>query len=105
MQTLVRCPRCGTEVKNPEKTWQLVSPLPDAEGRITITVMGVFKCPNCGYRWRTKISTIKVGPSGEVEIGGRGGRRKRRKSEGSKERKPEGKIIEVDISNILEEEL
>ncbi|HDN75721.1 MAG TPA: chromatin protein Cren7 [Acidilobales archaeon] len=100
---MVKCPMCGTEVKNPEKTWQLVAPLPDAEGRITITVMGVFKCPNCGYRWKTKVSTLKVGPEGEVEIETRK-RRKRRKEE-RKEPKPSGPIIEVDISDIIKEEL
>jgi hypothetical protein len=36
------CPNCGTKVDKPTKTWQLVSPLPDAYGRITITVMGLL---------------------------------------------------------------
>ncbi len=98
---MVKCPQCDTEVKQPEKTWQLISPLPDAEGRVTITVMGTFKCPNCGYRWRTKVSTLKVGPSGEVEIGSKRKRKRRKASE----EKVEGKVIEVDISDILEEEL
>ena len=98
---MVKCPLCGAEVKNPEKTWQLVSPIPDAEGRVTITVMGSFRCPNCGHKWRTKISVIKVGPGGEVEIGAR--RRRKRKEKEVKEYK--GKVIEVDISKILEEEL
>jgi len=98
---MVKCPQCGTEVKQPEKTWQLISPLPDAEGRVTITVMGTFKCPNCGYRWRTKVSTLKVGPGGEVEIGGKSRRRRKKTSS----EKVEGKVIEVDISDILEEEL
>ncbi|OYT46899.1 MAG: chromatin protein Cren7 [Desulfurococcales archaeon ex4484_42] len=98
---MVKCPQCGTEVKQPEKTWQLISPLPDTEGRVTITVMGTFKCPNCGYRWRTKVSTLKVGPGGEVEIGGRSKRRRKKRSG----EKVEGKVIEVDISDILEEEL
>ncbi len=100
---MVKCPLCGTEVKNPEKTWQLVSPIPDAEGRVTITVMGSFRCPNCGHRWRTKVSVIKVGPSGEVEIGGR--RRRKKSKEGKVKEERRGKVIEVDISKILEEEL
>lgn len=102
---MVKCPRCGTEVK-PERTWQLVAPLPDAEGRVTIIIMGSFKCPNCGHRWRGKVSKIKVGPEGEVEMEGKGKRRRRRKSKEEKEsRRSEGKVIEVDISDILEEEL
>jgi predicted molibdopterin-dependent oxidoreductase YjgC len=28
------CPRCGTRVEEPVKTWTLVSPLPDKKGRI-----------------------------------------------------------------------
>lgn len=100
---MVKCPRCGAEVK-PEKTWQLVAPLPDAEGRITIVVMGSFKCPNCGHRWRGKVSTLKVGPEGEVEMqeGKRRGRRKRRKKE-EEEKGGGGSIIEIDLSELDEE--
>lgn len=97
---MVKCPKCGTEVK-PLKTWQFVAPLPDADGRITITLMGSFRCPNCGYSWRGKISTIKVGPEGEVEVG-KGKKRRRRKKE-KKEEKPQGKIIEIDLSELDEE--
>ncbi|MCD6323608.1 MAG: chromatin protein Cren7 [Desulfurococcales archaeon] len=96
----MKCPRCGTEVQ-PQKTWQLVAPLPDADGRVTIIVMGSFKCPNCGYSWRQKISTIKVGPEGEVDLNATK-KRKRKKKE--KEKKPAGKIIEVDLSDIYEDE-
>jgi len=97
---MVKCPRCGTEVQ-PTKTWQLVAPMPDAEGRITIIVMGSFKCPKCGYSWRQRISTVKVGPEGEVEIGNKKGRRKRRKRK--EEEKPAGKVIEIDLSELYEE--
>jgi len=86
------CPRCGTRTE-PVKTWQLVSPFPDSKGRVTITVMGSFVCPNCGHKWRAVISKIKVGGSEvEVETGSK-------KAE-IKEEKPqprEGEIIEIDI--------
>ncbi|PUA33248.1 MAG: hypothetical protein B7O98_02095 [Zestosphaera tikiterensis] len=99
---LVRCPSCGADVK-PETTWQVVSPLPDAEGRITITVMGTFTCPSCGHKWKGKVSSIKVGPEGEVSFG------EERKKRTSKEKKSKGseytgKVIELDISEILSEE-
>jgi DNA-directed RNA polymerase subunit RPC12/RpoP len=98
---MVKCSRCGTDVQ-PSKTWQLVAPLPDSEGRITIIVMGSFKCPNCGYRWRGKVSTLKVGANGEVEV--ETGKRKRRKKKEKKEKKEEtgGTIIEIDLSELDE---
>lgn len=66
------CPVCGTEVNSPDKTWNLVSPLPDDKGRITITVMGSFTCPNCGHKWKGVVSKLKVGGSEvEVETGGK----------------------------------
>jgi len=101
---MVKCPMCGTEVQ-PAKTWQLVSPLPDADGRLTITVMGSFKCPSCGYSWRGKVSVMKVGPNGEVEFQkGKTKRRKKKKKE--KEEQPRGgTVIEIDISEIIEDEL
>ncbi len=106
---MVKCPVCGADVK-PAKTWQLVAPLPDAEGRITITVMGSFKCPNCGYSWRGRVSTLKVGPEGEVEVvegrkgRKRGGRRKKRAKEEGGGSSTQGQVIEVDLSDIYEEE-
>ena len=85
------CPVCGTRVE-PKKTWQLVSPFPDSKGRITITVMGSFECPNCGHKWRAVISKIKVG-SESVEVEGAKGKL----AESRKEEKREGEIIEIDI--------
>ncbi|RLG82016.1 MAG: chromatin protein Cren7 [Thermoprotei archaeon] len=99
MRALVRCPKCGAEVVKPEKTWQLVAPLPDAEGRVTIIVMGSFRCPKCGHRWRAKVSSVKVGPEGEVEVQGR--RRRRRVKR--REVRSSGQVIEVDLSDIEEE--
>ncbi len=98
---MVKCPKCGTEVQ-PQKTWQLVAPLPDADGRVTIIVMGSFRCPNCGYSWRQKISTIKVGPEGEVEVG-KAAKKKRKKKEKKKESSG-GKVIEIDLSELYRDE-
>ncbi|HIQ03397.1 MAG TPA: chromatin protein Cren7 [Desulfurococcales archaeon] len=94
------CPICGTVVEEPYKTWQLYSPLPDSKGRITITIMGMFQCHNCGHKWRGVVSKIKVGGE-DVEIEGKS------ISKSETEKKPtrrEGEIIEIDISNIDEEE-
>jgi len=95
------CPKCGTRTE-PSRTWQLVSPFPDAKGRITITVMGSFVCPECGHRWRAVVSKIKAGGS-EVEVeSGKGARAAIKSSREKEERR--GEIIEIDIDNVDEED-
>ncbi|MHA1616568.1 MAG: DeoR family transcriptional regulator [Candidatus Njordarchaeales archaeon] len=64
-QKVIKCSMCGhkwfpNEVE-PIKTWHLVSPLPDKQGRITITVMAVWECPNCGNKVRGVFGKTKVG--------------------------------------------
>lgn len=93
------CPNCGTKDVKPEKTWQLVSPLPDAKGRITITVMGTFQCPNCGKRWRGVVSKIKAGGT-SLEISGKEGT----KTIGDEVEKDEPYTIELDIDNLGDED-
>ncbi len=94
------CPRCGTRVEQPVKTWQLVSPLPDSKGRVTITIMGSFVCPNCGYKWRAVISKIKVGGDEvELEAGGKKAELQQT-SRKTEERKNEGAVIEIDLDEI-----
>ncbi len=94
---------CGTRVEKPVKTWQLVAPMPDRYGRITITIMGVFECPNCGHRWRTVISKIKTG-GGEVEVETAKGRKKLGTSKPKEAPKRVGQIIEIDLDELDEEE-
>jgi hypothetical protein len=79
------CPVCGTRVTEPDRTWTLVSPLPDKYGRITITIMGSFTCLNCGHKWRAVLKKLKEGgsPPGQAE-----------------EKKEEGEIIEIDLSDL-----
>ncbi len=92
----VRCPKCGRETQ-PLKTWHLTSPLPDARGRIAITIMGSFKCPSCGHGWRSRVGVVRVGGEHDVELeGGRG-----RSIERGEAPEGRGKVIEVDISDIL----
>jgi len=87
-----KCSKCGSTNVDVVKTWNLVSPLPDKAGRITLTIMGVLKCRNCGYTWKSTVSKIKVG--GGVEIEG--------KQEIAEERPP--KEIILDLDEILREE-
>ncbi|MDK6028416.1 chromatin protein Cren7 [Ignisphaera sp. 4213-co] len=97
-KTLNKCPKCGTIVDSPTKTWQLIAPIPDSAGRVTITIMGVFECPNCGYKWRGVVSKMKVG-GGDVEIEGV-------KKTITLEERPERseKVIELDLSELSIEE-
>ncbi len=94
-----QCPKCGTVVNEPKKTWQLTAPLPDKRGRITVTIMGLFECPSCGYKWRGVVSKVKIGSEG-VEVEGRG----RVSLEGGAPPRREGKVIELSIEEIMESE-
>jgi len=50
---------------SPTKTWNLVSPMPDKQGRITITIMGTYPCPNCGRSNTSVVSKFKDSEEGE----------------------------------------
>jgi len=91
--TAVKCPKCGYTDTLVIKTWNLVSPIPDRAGRITVTVMGVLKCNTCGYKWRATISKLKVGEG--VEIEGREGK--------IEDTRPKREIV-LDLDEILREE-
>lgn len=90
------CPNCGAEGVAPHKTWQVVSPFPDEAGRITITIMGSYRCPNCGHSWRGVVSKIKAGGSG-VEVEGA-----KRKVVSERE---EPRYIEIDLKELEDEDL
>jgi predicted RNA-binding Zn-ribbon protein involved in translation (DUF1610 family) len=96
------CPNCGTKVDKPSKTWQLVSPLPDAYGRITITVMGSYECPKCGHKWKAVVSKIKAGGS-SVEVEGKKGVKKIGEEQ-EKEEENRAEVIELDLSDLDEDE-
>lgn len=62
-EKLITCKKCGfsfkpTEVE-PTKTWVNVSPMPDKDGRVTITTMAVWKCPQCGNTIRGAMGKTK----------------------------------------------
>ena len=80
------CPICGVRVTEPESTWTVVSPIPDKYGRVTITIMGSFRCPN-GHTWKAVIKKFKSG--GEEGEGAEAG--------GAEE---PGEVITLDLSDI-----
>ncbi|MHA2297719.1 MAG: hypothetical protein ACXADA_16950 [Candidatus Hodarchaeales archaeon] len=59
----VMCKKCSTVINPvthpPSKTWQMVSPMPDKEGNVTLTIMGSFRCPNCGKSVIASLRKIK----------------------------------------------
>lgn len=59
----ISCKKCGYIINPiqhpPDKTWQLISPMPDKEGRVTLTIMGAFRCPECNASVRTAIKKIR----------------------------------------------
>jgi predicted RNA-binding Zn-ribbon protein involved in translation (DUF1610 family) len=61
------CPSCGEVVKEPYKTWELIAPFPDKKMRITVTILGMFKCPSCGKSFRGVVGKVKMGTEG-IEI-------------------------------------
>ncbi len=69
---------------DPERTWTVVSPIPDSKGRVTVTVMGSFRCPN-GHTWKAVIRKFKSG--GE-------------EGEGEEVRPEPGEVITLDLSDI-----
>ncbi|MEM3783763.1 MAG: hypothetical protein QXY88_01855 [Candidatus Bathyarchaeia archaeon] len=50
----MKCPKCGSEVITPVKTWT-VSPRKPAEG--ISKLMGIYECPNCKARFRTAVKS------------------------------------------------
>ncbi|MHA1910715.1 MAG: hypothetical protein ACTSYA_03375 [Candidatus Kariarchaeaceae archaeon] len=62
---MVKCKNCEKEY-NPhtelkaEKTWNVFSPMPDKQGRITITQMATFRCPDCGKVLRGSLGSQKA---------------------------------------------
>jgi hypothetical protein len=65
----ISCKKCGTIINPvdtpPLKTWQLVSPMPDKEGRVTLTIMGSFRCPECNASVRAAMKKVKGDEMGE----------------------------------------
>ncbi len=58
------CPECRTPAKEPYKTWELVAPFPDKRMRITVTILGMYECPQCGKKFRGVVSKTKLGSEG-----------------------------------------
>ena len=51
---MVSCPKCGTEVPTPIKTWPIPSRKPLGKGEEP-RLSGIFECPNCRARFRAAV--------------------------------------------------
>jgi uncharacterized protein YlxW (UPF0749 family) len=62
---VVSCPKCGTEVESPVKTWPIPSRRPLKEGEEP-RLAGIFECSNCKTRFRAAVesgATISAEPA------------------------------------------
>jgi uncharacterized coiled-coil DUF342 family protein len=55
---LVNCPKCGTDVETPVKTWAIPSRRPLREGEEP-RLAGIFECPKCKARFRAAVVAEK----------------------------------------------
>jgi hypothetical protein len=53
---LAKCPKCGTDVPTPIKTWAMPSQRPLQNGEQP-KLTGIFECPNCKARFRAAAQT------------------------------------------------
>ena len=59
------CPKCGTEVASPLKTWSMVG-RPSKTGERFKLTLGLFKCPRCERRFRAVLGKERITIKGIV---------------------------------------
>ncbi len=52
---LARCPKCGSDVASPVKTWPVPSRKTAVNSDRTKLVVGIFECPDCHARFRSAV--------------------------------------------------
>ena len=57
--TMGKCPKCGTEVKTPKKTWKMAG-RPDKAGKRMQLEIGLYECSKCGNVFREVLSKSKI---------------------------------------------
>ena len=53
---MTNCPKCGTDVPTPLKTWAIPSQKPHRNGEQP-KLTGIFECPSCKARFRAAVKT------------------------------------------------
>jgi len=56
---MAKCPKCGTDVSKPKKTWKLAG-RPDKAGKRMQLEIGLFECPKCHATFREVLSKKKI---------------------------------------------
>jgi uncharacterized C2H2 Zn-finger protein len=56
---MAKCPKCGTEVSKPRKTWSLKG-RPDKQGKRLELTIGLFDCPKCKKAFREVLGKKKI---------------------------------------------
>jgi predicted RNA-binding Zn-ribbon protein involved in translation (DUF1610 family) len=56
---MAKCPKCGTEVAKPKKTWKMAG-RPDKAGKRMQLEIGLYECPKCGNVFREVLSKQKI---------------------------------------------
>jgi len=62
---LSECPKCGTEVASPIKTWSMVG-RPSKTGERFKLTLGLFKCPSCERSFRAVLGKERITIKGIV---------------------------------------
>lgn len=55
---MAKCPKCGSEVATPKKTWKMAG-RPDKAGKRMQLEIGLYGCPN-GHVFREVLSKKKI---------------------------------------------
>jgi uncharacterized protein (UPF0212 family) len=63
---LAECPKCGTEVVSPLKTWSMVG-RPSKTGERFKLTLGLFKCPRCERRFRAVLGKERITIKGIIK--------------------------------------
>ena len=53
---MAKCPKCGTEVPVPVKSWPFTLKKSTEKGEESKRAIGVFECPNCKARFRAALA-------------------------------------------------
>jgi uncharacterized protein (UPF0212 family) len=59
MITMAKCPKCGTEVSKPRKTWKMAG-RPDKSGKRLQLEIGLYDCPKCHKAFRKTLGKKKI---------------------------------------------
>ncbi|MDD3791880.1 MAG: chorismate-binding protein [Candidatus Bathyarchaeota archaeon] len=56
---MAKCPKCGTEVAKPKKTWKMAG-RPDKAGKRMQLEIGLYECSKCSNVFREVLSKTKI---------------------------------------------